>query len=406
MKGIATIAIASSLLAGSCVPSPPHALPTTHAADSIERSSELVETITQSAIATSTPRPPTPTMPINTVTSAAPTFTITAIPEPVTLDCSPAIHLIKLGVSNKPQAPIDLAVNDRHAYVLDREGLWVMDVSDYSDPIDVGFIPMLETKQVIVEGGYAFGIDARGLWVLDLLNPIAPELIGFKDTPFVSLELSINNGFAYVRDDHGILHIFDLANPTSITEVGVYDPPGQILGQEIYGNTIFILRELANANLLPSFSFAGEYIYVADLDGGLWVIEISDPTSPSEIGSSSIQVSDVEVVGEHAYIFEIDELLTINLWVAGISTSIALVDPTHLGIVQLERSMTTRGLCSFISEIYRLLLESEMSHPGIAEINPKDFIAPLKGVDIVSDVIYVADEEEGFVILQMIRVEE
>jgi hypothetical protein len=309
-------------------------------------------------------------------------------------------------VSNKPQAPIDLAVNDRYAYVLDREGLWVMDVSDYSDPIDVGFIPMLETKQVIVEGGYAFGIDARGLWVLDLLNPIAPELIGFKDTPFVSLELSINNGFAYVRDDHGILHIFDLANPTSITEVGVYDPPGQILGQEIYGNTIFILRELANANLLPSFSFAGEYIYVADLDGGLWVIEISDPTSPSEIGSSSIQVSDVEVVGEHAYIFEIDELLTINLWVAGISTSIALVDPTHLGIVQLERSMTTRGLCSFISEIYRLLLESEMSHPGIAEINPKDFIAPLKGVDIVSDVIYVADEEEGFVILQMIRVEE
>jgi len=39
-------------------------------------------------------------------------------------------------------------------------------------------------------------------------------------------------------------------------------------------------------------------------------------------------------------------------------------------------------------------------------INPKDFIAPLKGVDIVGDVIYVADEEEGFVILQMIRVEE
>jgi hypothetical protein len=309
-------------------------------------------------------------------------------------------------VSNKPQAPIDLAVNDRHAYVLDREGLWVMDVSDYSDPIDVGFIPMLETKQVIVEGGYAFGIDARGLWVLDLLNPIAPELIGFKDTPFVSLELSINNGFAYVRDDHGILHIFDLANPTSITEVGVYDPPGQILGQEIYGNIIFILRELANTNPLPSFSLSGEYIYVADLDGGLWVIDISDPARPTEIGSTSLQISDVEVVGDQAYIFEVDEIQNINLWMLGISTPTALDDPTHLGMLQVFWNTTSSGLCSFILGIYRLLLESEMSHPGIAEINPKDFIAPLKGVDIVGDVIYVADEEEGFVILQMIRVEE
>ena len=55
------------------------------------------------------------------------------------------------------------------------------------------------------------------------------NLSEFKDTPDVPLELSINEGFAYVRDDHGILRIFDLANPTSITEVGVYDPPGQIL---------------------------------------------------------------------------------------------------------------------------------------------------------------------------------
>ena len=329
-----------------------------------------------------------------------------ALQELVTLDCSPAIHLIKLGVSNKPQGPTDLAVHDKIAYILDSEGLWIIDVSDPTDPIEVGFIPMEETRQVIVEGGYAFGIDAKGLWALELSNSTAPDLIGYKDIPNVPMELSITEGFAYVRDNYGILHIYDLANPTAMVEIGVYDPPGKILPWEIYGNVIQTVRELANANQLPSFSFAGEYIYVADLDGGLRVIEISDPTSPREIGSNSLQVSDVEVVGDHAYIFEVDDLLSISLWVLDISTPIALDDPTLLGTVNIERSMTTSGLCSFISGIYVHLMESEMSQPWVAEINPKDFIAPLNGVDIIGDVIYVADEEEGLVILQMIAIED
>jgi len=360
MKRVVTIAIAVSLLAGSCVASQPNATPTITASEAIEPPLELLVTITPSATATWTPRPPTPTIPIDTVTSAAPKFTTTATPELVSLDCSPAIHLMKIGVSHKPQEPTDLAVNEGFAYVLGREGLWVMDVSDPTAPIDVGFNPMLENKQVIIEDGYVYGIDAQGLWVFDLLNPIAPEFIGYKEIPNVPMELSIAEGFAYVRDKYGILRIFELANPTSITEIGVYDPPGQILGREIYGNVIFVLRGLANENPLPSFSISGEYIYVADLDGGLRVVDISDPTRPTEIGSTSLQISDVEVVGDQAYIFEVVVGQNINLWVLGISTPTSLHDPAQLGMTHLWWwNMSSSGLCRFISGIYRLLMESE-----------------------------------------------
>jgi hypothetical protein len=347
-------------------------------------------------------------MPIDTATSTAPTFTTTALPEPVSLDCSPAIHLIKLGVSNKPQAPIDLAVYNNTAYIVDSEGLWVMDVSDPTHPIDVGFELEDGNQQVIVEDDKGYGIDAQGLWVLDLENPTSPELIGLKDTPNKSLELSINKGFAYVRDDHGILRIFDLANPTSITEVGVYDPPGQILGQEIVGNQIFRLRGLASTNPLSSFALSGEYIYLADLDGGLRVIDISDPTRPTEIGSNTLQISEVEVVGDQAFIFEVGVGQNGDQWVLSIATATTLDDPTYLGMIQLwwnmssSGNMTFSGLCSFISGIYRVLLESEESFPGAAEIDPRDFMAQLKGVDILGDIVYVADEKEGLVILQII----
>ena len=406
MKRIATIAAAISLLVGSCVPSHPNTIPATYASNTIERTLELLETITPSAIATSAQQPQLPTKPANTATMLPPSSTPMALQELVTLDCSPAIHLMKLGGSNKPQRPTDLAVHEQIAYILNPEGLWLMDVSDPNDPFDVGFIPMLETRQVIIEGGYAYGIDAKGLWALELANSTAPDLIGYKDIPNVPMELSITEGFAYVRDNYGILHIYDLADPTAMVEIGVYDPPGQILPWEIYGNVIQTVRELANTNPLPSFSFAGEYLYIADLDGGLRVIEISDPTSPNEIGTNSLQVLGVEVVGDQAYIFEVDDLLSIIFWVVDISTPIILDDPTLLGMVNIERSLSPNGLCSFISRIYALLLENDLSQSWIAEINLKDFIAQLRGVDIVGDVIYIADEDEGLVILQMIAVED
>jgi hypothetical protein len=412
MKYGAAIVIAISLIMSSCTSRLPETEQTIYITKTIEHSSELSATKKPSSTETSTPRPSTPTMPIITVASAAPTFTKTAPPELVTLDCSPAIHLKKIGVNNKPQTPIDLAISDKFAYVLDNEGLWVMDVRDPTHPFELGFIPMQDSKQLIVEGGYAYGIDTQGLWVLDLLNPIDPEFIGFKDTADIPLELSIDQGFAYVRDDHGILRIFDLANPTSLIEVGVYDPPGKILSGEIYGNTISRLRGLAKTNPLSSFSLAGENIYIADLDGGLQVVDISNPRRPTEIGSSPLQISDVEIVGEQAFLFEVGVGQNGDKWVLGITTPSTLDNPTHLGMIQLwwyitpSGNMTISGLCSFISEISRLLMESEGSLPRASVINPRDLMTPLKGVDILGDIVYVADEEEGLVILQMVEADD
>jgi len=410
IKKVIAIAIAVSLMAVACVVSPSDSIPTTHASETIKLTFQLTATITPSAIATWTAQPLLTATPSVIAITAPPTSTTMPLPKPVRLDCSPAFYLMQLGVSDKPREPIDVAVSNSLAYVLDREGLWIIDVSDPTHPIDVGFEPMLESKQVIVEGGYAFVINTNGLWVLELSDSIVPDLIGYKDTPDVPMELSINKGFAYVRDDYGILHIFDLANPTSLKEIGVYDPPGQILPWEIYGNLVSIVREAANENSLSSFSVVGDYIYVADLDGGLRVISISDPTRPDEIGSNvfSPHISDVNVVGNQAYIFSVDEELNINmwdLWVLDISVPIALDDPTYLGMIQLEQSIKTSGLCNFISEVYHLLRESELIGPDVAKISLKDHIALLKGVEVLGDMIYVADEEQGLVILQIIPVD-
>ncbi|GAH25682.1 unnamed protein product, partial [marine sediment metagenome] len=103
--------------------SPPNTIPTTYASNTIERTLELLETITPSAIATSAQQPQLPTKPANTATMLPPSSTPMALQELVTLDCLPAIHLMKLGGSNKPQRPTDLAVYEQIAYILNPEEL-------------------------------------------------------------------------------------------------------------------------------------------------------------------------------------------------------------------------------------------------------------------------------------------
>jgi hypothetical protein len=51
-------------------------------------------------------------------------------------------------------------------------------------------------------------------------------------------------------------------------------------------------------------------------------------------------------------------------------------------------------------------MESEGSLPRASVINPRDLMTPLKGVDILGDIVYVADEEEGLVILQMVEADD
>lgn len=412
MIGALIISFTILLLISSCISLQKDVNPTIVPSATTDFTLEIIATITPSITSTTTSPHSLPTKTISPDITTSEPITKMETPQLVSLDCSPAFHLKQLGGSKIPQAPIDLDVVGNIAYVLENEGFWVMDVSSFTNPLDVRFIPMTQSKQLIIDDGYAYGIDTQGLWVFDLSNPLAPEFVGFKDIPYVPMDTLIKDGIAYLRDNNGVLHIFNLEKPDAITEIGVYDPPGKILSGEIYGNTIARLIGIANTNPIPSFSILDEYIYVADLDGGLRVIDISDPSGPIEIGSNTFQVSDIQVIGDRALIYEIGEGEYDNQWILGISTQSTFDAPIRLGVIPFWwnitsiGNMTSSALCTFISEIYGLLLDSEVGVKEMNEIRPIDLITQLKGVDVLGEVIFIADEEKGLQIFQIISVDD
>ena len=88
--------------------------------------------------------------------------------------------------------------------------------------------------------------------------------------------------YAFVADLYIGLRIIDVSDPTNPTEVGFYDTPGDI--RDVY--------------------VSWNYAYVADGSPGLRIIDVSDPTNPTEVGfyDTPGYACGVYVSGSYAYV--------------------------------------------------------------------------------------------------------
>ncbi|OGH89682.1 MAG: hypothetical protein A2469_03380 [Candidatus Magasanikbacteria bacterium RIFOXYC2_FULL_40_16] len=109
---------------------------------------------------------------------------------------------------------------------------------------------------------------------------IPPTPMGFFDTSGNSFGIKISGNYAYVADSGGGLRIINISNPSSPTSVGTY------------------------ATTAWNLDIAGSFAYVAAYSNGLQIINITNPASPSLVGSrtTSAAATDVVVSGNYAYL--------------------------------------------------------------------------------------------------------
>ncbi len=108
------------------------------------------------------------------------------------------------------------------------------------------------------------------------------RLVGICDTPGWACDVYVSGSYAYVADAGAGLRVIDVSDPSSPTESGFCDTPRSALAVDV----------------------SGIYAYVADADSGLRVIDISDPSGPTEVGFCAARrfARDVDVLGSFAYV--------------------------------------------------------------------------------------------------------
>ena len=181
----------------------------------------------------------------------------------------------------------DVVVDGNTAYLGDRNNdFYTLDISDPSAPVidnryERSWSHVSEVS-LAVSGEYLFVSDGVQLHVFDVSNPASPSQVGTYTGLDEPNGISIAGDYAYIADGEGGLRVLDIHNPAAISEAGRLDTNGHVCDVVVSGN----------------------YAYLADGVEGLRIINVTNPAAPAESGffKPSGAVLGVAVAGHHAYL--------------------------------------------------------------------------------------------------------
>ncbi len=139
---------------------------------------------------------------------------------------------------------IDIAVSDNYVYLnlfavigvsedvndtdrnLNRDqyhdGFCIMDVSDPSQPYEIGYLGSPLCGPLTVNGDYAY-LGGDALYIIDVSDPAQPRETGNCNLPGNALDLAIDGDFAYLANRNSGLRVVNINDPENPYEVGFYD---------------------------------------------------------------------------------------------------------------------------------------------------------------------------------------
>lgn len=236
-----------------------------------------------------------------------------------------------------------------------------------------------ESNALALQGDYVYiGLGPR-LIVVEVSNPAQPSVVGRTTVlPYIVEGVAVSGSYAYVADGPAGVRIIDVSDPSTPTEVGSCDTPGRA-------------RDVV---------VAGSHAYVADYDGGLRVLDVSDPAAPGEIGfcATSGKALDVAVSGGYAYVADWDG----GLRVIDVSSPAA---PTQVGFYDTPgrpHGVAVSGGYAYVADGdggLRIVNVSDPSAPS--EVGSCDVPEFACGVAVAGNYAYVAAADDGLRIVDV-----
>jgi hypothetical protein len=192
--------------------------------------------------------------------------------------------LTEVGSVDTPYSPLDVYVSGRYAYIADYGAVSIVDISQPSNPVNVGNVPFVTPYSIFVAGQYAY----TGTWiytdlrVIDVSDPSSPTITGTYNSPCDALDVYVSGKYAYMANGYCGLTVVDVSDPTTPTLAGNYD----------------------TTDVAEGIYVSGQYAYLATSSEGLRIVDISDPTTPTLAGTYDTDGNafGVYVSGRYAYV--------------------------------------------------------------------------------------------------------
>ncbi|PWB70560.1 hypothetical protein C3F09_08920 [candidate division GN15 bacterium] len=203
----------------------------------------------------------------------------------------------------------DVAGQGNYLYAACQYGLQIIDISNTAQPTLVSqlYLPPGGFIGIAVQGGLSYlAANAAGVAIIDVSDPANPHLLSWCDTPGSASAVAVNGSYLYVTDAWAGLHVVDVADPEHPVIKGSYDTPGDARDIALFGEYVLVADgydgglQVINVALpeLPypaggydtdgiarGVTVEGNLAYVADADGGVVILDLTDPTGPVRLST-------------------------------------------------------------------------------------------------------------------------
>ena len=161
--------------------------------------------------------------------------------------------------------------NNKLYIVAGQAGLRVIDVSEPSNPHEVGFYYTHGgARDVDVSGNYAYvaAMDS-GLRVIDISDPTNPQEVGLYAAPGKSISVYVSDGYAYMASGYGGLQIYQFyGQGIDEEDVEAVDEPMKIAVNSMSRFDVSFDVERGARAILALYDVTGRQVWRSDFDAG------------------------------------------------------------------------------------------------------------------------------------------
>ena len=328
----------------------------------------------------------------------------------------------------------DLTVSNNLAFAaMGQSGLQVISVSSpASMNLRSAIQPITGAEDIVVTGNTAF-VGAGGLQVFSIANPANPVRIGSWTGGEVSDLVVANNKATVVRYGQDIARVLDVSNPTTPTLLGSYTAV-EAWGIGILGDSPLVVGRTKGATQLPlldvlnlaspsspqrsgvvtldavdnspgdSITTAGSWAFVGRSGKALDIVSLSNPNSPQMVASVGIAANFLDVAatedGNFVYVPTGPDIRVVDV-TAKATPAILPPNVTSPFAGTSFLSVRVAGMFLFAGSTLQLHVY-DISNPASPQLVAfYDTPGYGYGIEVVSDIIYVADGHAGVSILRL-----
>ena len=255
----------------------------------------------------------------------------------------------------------DISVNGNYAYVGNNtEGLQIVDISNPLLPsLASTFLPVevpaFEYTQVIDTIAYA--ATQQGLYILDVSDPTAPVQLGYSPSENGAWSVTVVDTIAFLPKNADGIRLVNVADPTNPIELGYFPTPGAAFWVEVVDTIAYVAERFSGIQILDisdltapdsigmvemdyadAVNIQGDSLYIASSSWGVKMFDISDPLSPVLLNENPGGGYAVDV-----YASETNTYIALRGLGVGIFSYNEASEPEMIGLIEMDNPNRVNG---------------------------------------------------------------